>query len=97
MQSSLGHPAGPNIIVHDTDVPCSGMQVNSAVVWMVLLIESHHRSRVGQGVVPVRLAGAQFPPCEPSGITTTLKLEKPQQEAMMSIKRFYWTLCRGWV
>ena len=52
------------------------MQVDSAVVWMLVLIEPHHRSPVGQVVDPVNRRGT-IPPCEPSGITTTLDLEKP--------------------
>lgn len=55
---------------------------------MLLLIEPHHRSPVGQVVDPVNRRDT-IPPCEPPGITSTLDLENlPQQEAMMSIKRF---------
>ena len=45
--------AGESAVIDDTDVHCSGMQVDSAVVWMLLLIEPHHRSPVGQVVDPV--------------------------------------------
>ena len=49
-ESSL---AGETVVIDDTDVHCSGMEIDAAVVWMLLLIESHHRSPVGQVVEPV--------------------------------------------
>jgi hypothetical protein len=52
------------------------MQLDSAVVWMLLLIEPHHRSPVGQVVDPVNRRGT-IPPCEPPGITSTLDFGKP--------------------
>ena len=45
--------AGESAVIDDTDVHCSGMEIDAAVVWMLLLIESHHRSPVGQVVDPV--------------------------------------------
>lgn len=45
--------AGESAVIDDTDVHCSGMEIDAAVVWMSLLIESHHRSPVGQVVDPV--------------------------------------------
>ncbi|MDB5341361.1 MAG: hypothetical protein JWN70_6980, partial [Planctomycetaceae bacterium] len=49
----LGVTRGEGVVIGDIDVHYSGTQVDSAVVWMGVFIESHQRSPVGQAVEPV--------------------------------------------